>query len=46
VIKKVLILETPGCSSCARASAFIKKLKEEEKLTFAIEEVNMAEHPE
>ena len=46
MIKKIQILKTPGCSSCARALKLIAKIKEEAKLTFSIEELDLIEHPE
>ena len=46
MVKKVQILKTPSCSSCARATVLIKKIKDEEKLTFAIEEIDITEHPD
>jgi len=46
MVKKVQILKTPGCSSCAQATTMIKRIKEEEKLKFKIEELDITEHPE
>lgn len=46
MVKKVQILKTPGCSSCAQATTLIKKIKEEEKLKFSIEELDITQHPE
>jgi glutaredoxin len=46
MVKKVQILKTPGCSSCAQATVLIKKIKEEEKLKFSIEELDIIQHPE
>ena len=46
MVKKVQILKTPGCSSCAQATTLIKKIKEEEKLKFTIEELDITQHPE
>jgi len=46
MVKKVQILKTPGCSSCARATAMIKKIKKEEKLDFVIEELDITQHPD
>lgn len=44
--KKVQILKSVGCASCAQATTLIKKIKEEEKLEFEIEEVDIIEHPD
>lgn len=44
--KKVQILKSVGCASCAQATTLIKKIKEEEKLKFEIEEIDIIEHPE
>ena len=46
MVKKVQILKTPGCNSCVQATTLIKKIKKEEKLTFAIEELDITEHPD
>jgi len=46
MIKKVQILKTPTCASCARATRLIKEIKEEENLKFEIEEIDITEHPE
>jgi len=46
MVKKVQILKTPGCGSCAQATTMIKRIKEEEKLKFKIEELDITEHPE
>jgi len=46
MVKKVLILKTPGCSACAHATVLVKKIKAEEKLKFKIEEVDITEHPD
>ncbi len=46
MVKKVQILKTPGCTSCAKATVMIKKIKEEEKLNFEIEELDITEHPD
>ncbi len=46
MVKKVQILKTPGCSSCAQATTLVKKIKKEEKLKFTIEELDITQHPE
>lgn len=46
MVKKVQILKTPNCNSCARATKLIKKIKEENKLKFEVEELDIAEHPD
>lgn len=46
MVKKVQILKTLGCGSCAKATKLIKKIKEENKLKFEIEELDITEHPE
>jgi len=46
VVKKVLILKTPGCASCAEASKMIKNIKRGEKLQFDIKEIDITEHPD
>ncbi len=44
MVKKVQILKTPNCNSCARATILIKKIKKEENLKFIIEELNITKH--
>jgi len=46
MVKKVQILKTPGCASCAQATLMVKKIKEEEKLGFEVEELDVTEHPD
>ena len=46
MVKKVQILKTPGCSSCAQATVLIKKIKKKEKLKYDIEEVDITQHPD
>jgi len=46
MIKKVQILRTQGCASCAQATVLVNKIKQEETLTFQIEEIDITEHPE
>ena len=46
MVKKVLILDTPGCPSCVQATKLIKKIKEENKLKFEIEELDIRDNPD
>ena len=46
MVKKVQILKTSGCTSCAKATTLIKKIKEENKLKFKVEELDITEHPD
>ena len=46
MVKKVQILKTPGCASCATATDLVREIKNEENLNFKIEELDMTEHPE
>ncbi|MCH7567947.1 MAG: thioredoxin family protein [Nanoarchaeota archaeon] len=46
MIKKVQILKTPGCTSCAKAMVLVKKIKKEEKLSFKIQELDISKHPD
>jgi len=46
MVKKIQILKTPGCGSCAKATIMINRIKEEEKLKFDVEEVDITKHPE
>lgn len=46
MVKKVQILKTPSCGSCAKATELIRKIKEEEGLDFEIEELDITEHPD
>jgi len=41
MIKKVQILDTPGCSSCIEAERIIKKIKKENNLSFKIEIIDI-----
>ena len=44
MIKKVQILKTPNCRSCAKVTVLIKKIKKQENLKFIIEELDIIEH--
>lgn len=46
MVKKVQVLKTPGCSSCAQATKLVKKIKQEENLKFKLEEIDITEQPE
>ena len=46
MVKKVLILDAPGCSSCKYAEELIARIKTEEKLQFQIEVKDIIVHPE
>ena len=46
MVKKVQILKTPGCKSCAKATSMIKEIKDKEKLNFKIEELDITEYPD
>ena len=46
MVRKIQILKTPGCNSCARATVLIKKIKKERNLKFEIEELDITEHPD
>ena len=46
MIKKVQILDTPGCPSCIVAEKIIKRVKEENKLNFEIEVIDVTKKPE
>ncbi len=44
--KKVQILKTPGCSSCAKATKLVEKIREEENLNLDVEELDITQHPD
>lgn len=46
MIKKVQILDTPGCPSCIQAEKIIKRIKEENHLDFEIEVIDVTKNPE
>ena len=46
MVKKVLILDTPGCASCKYAEALIARIKKEEHLKFDVEVKDIIKHPE
>ena len=46
MVKKIQILKTPGCNSCAQATVLIKKIRKEENLKFEIEELDITKHPD
>ena len=45
MVKKVLILDVPGCHSCKEAEELIEKIKNEEKLKFAVEVKDISKNP-
>jgi len=45
MVKKVLILDVPGCASCKLAEALIKQIRKEEKLKFKVEVKDITKHP-
>ncbi len=44
MVRKVQILKTPGCSSCAKVTDLIMKIREDENLEFDIEELDITQH--
>ena len=44
MVDKVQILKTRYCSSCAKASELIEKIKADEGLSFEVEELDITEH--
>ena len=46
MVKKVLILDVPGCASCKYAEALIAQIKKEEKLQFSVEVKDITKHPD
>ena len=46
MVKKVLILDTPGCASCKYAEELIARIKKEEKLQFRVEVKDITKNPE
>ena len=46
MVKKVLILDVPGCASCKFAEQLIKQIRKEEKLKFKVEVKDITKHPE
>ena len=46
MVKKILILDTPGCDSCKYAEELIARIKKEEKLQFQVEVKDITKHPE
>ena len=45
MVKKVLILDTPGCDSCKWAEEAIARIKKEEKLHFDVEVKDITKNP-
>jgi len=45
MVKKVLILDVPGCASCTIAEQLIKQIKKEENLKFKVEVKDITKHP-
>lgn len=46
MVKEVLILKTPGCSSCAQATVLINRIKKEENLKIIVKEVDITKNPD
>ena len=46
MVKKVLILDTPGCPSCIQAEKIIKRIKEENNFDYKIEVIDVTKKPE
>ena len=46
MVKKVLILDTPGCATCKSAEELIDLIKKEEKLQFQVEVIDITVNPE
>jgi len=46
MVKKVLILDTPGCASCIYTEKLIARIKKEENLKFEVEVRDITKHPE
>lgn len=46
MVKKVQILDTPGCPSCIIAEKIINRIKEENNLNFEIEVIDVTKNPE
>ena len=46
MVKKVLILDTPGCASCKYAEELIDRIEKEEKLDLKVEVKDITKHPE
>jgi len=46
MVKKVLILDTPGCASCKYAEKLIAHIKKEENLKFKVEIKDITKYPE
>ena len=46
MVKKILILDTPGCASCKYAEELIARIKKEENLHFDVEVKDITKHPE
>lgn len=46
MVKKILILDTPGCPSCIVAEKMIKRVKEENNLDFKIKVIDVTKKPE
>lgn len=45
MVKKVLILDVPGCASCTIAEQLIKQIKKEENLKFKVEVKDITKNP-
>jgi len=46
MVKKVQILDTPGCPSCIVAEKIINSIKEENNLDYEIEVIDVTKNPE
>ena len=46
MVKKVLILDTPGCASCKYAEELIARIKKEGKIKIDVEVKDITQHPE
>lgn len=46
MVKKVQILRSQGGSCCPQVTELVSKIKEDQKLEFEIEELDISEHPE
>lgn len=44
MVKKVQILKTPGCSSCAQATVLINKIKKEGNLKITVKEIDITKN--
>jgi glutaredoxin len=46
MVKKILILDTPGCSSCKYAEELIERIKKEGNIKIDVEVKDITKHPE